>query len=121
MNQEKTSIREDVMSDIKKTSDEKLKEKQLEKQKETEAQKYFENQFAEIESADGKIDRNAVIKVLDKYHCMDPKTQLYDIKAAYSIYKMTHQKDSDKLNKRKAIVDASTSTGGTNISEQKNT
>jgi len=81
------------------------------KQKEKEAQEYFENQFAEIEAQDGKIDRNAIIKILDQYHCIDPETNLYDIKAAYDIYKKINKVDSEKSNKRKELADTTTSSG----------
>jgi len=111
LSEEKVKIKEEVFSDIRAEAEKKEKEASLLKQKEKEAQQYFENQFAEIESQDGKIDRNAIIKILDQYHCIDPETNLYDIKAAYDIYKKINKVDSEKSNKRKELADTTTSSG----------
>ena len=111
LSEEKAKIKEEVFANIRAEAEKKEKEVMLLKQKEKEAQQYFENQFAEIESQDGKIDRNAIIKVLDQYHCVDPETNLYDIKAAYDIYKKINRADSEKSNKRKEIADTTTSKG----------
>jgi len=111
LSEEKAKIKEEVFATIRAEAEKKEKEVMLLKQKEKEAQEYFENQFAEIEAQDGKIDRNAIIKILDQYHCIDPETNLYDIKAAYDIYKKINKVDSEKSNKRKELADTTTSSG----------
>jgi hypothetical protein len=118
MASEKESWKKDTLAEIKAEQESKLKEEKLLKEKELEAQKYFENQFKEIEAADGKIDRNAIVKILETYHPVEPNTGLYDVKAAYDIYKKLNKVDLDKSNKRKSIADTTTSNGGSS-SDQK--
>jgi len=115
---EKENWKKDTLAEIKAEQEAKSKEEKLLKEKEQEAQQYFENQFKEIEATDGKIDRNAIVKILETYHPVEPNTGLYDIKAAYDIYKKLNKADPDKSNKRKSIADASTSNGGSS-SDQK--
>jgi len=114
ISEEKENWKKDTLAEIKAEAEKQLKEQQLLKTKEQEAQKYFESQFQEIEKAEGKIDRNAVVKILEKYPIYNKETGLYDVKGAYDIYKLTNKVDPAKALKRKAIADASTSTGGSN-------
>lgn len=112
ISEEKENWKKDTLATIKAEAESKLKEQEEIKSKEQEAQRYFENQFQEIEKTEGKIDRNAVVKVLEKYPIYNKETGLYDVKGAYDIYKLTNKVDPEKLKQRKAIADASTSTGG---------
>ncbi len=119
LSEEKAKMKEEFFSDLRKEQEEKLKQEQIKVEKQKEAQKYFENQFAEIEAKDGKVDRNAIVKVLEKYHCINPDTQMYDIKAAYDLYKQLHKPDTAKSNIRKEIAGNTTSSGNASQSDKK--
>jgi hypothetical protein len=108
---EKANIEKGILEKIKAETESKLKQEQILKEKEKQAQEYFENQFKEIETTDGKIDRNAIVKILEKYHPIEPETGFYDIKAAYDIYKQLNRPDAEKSAKRKMIADTTNSTG----------
>lgn len=112
LGEEKSNWKNETLKEIKAEAEAKIKQEQLIQQKEKETQVYFENQFKAIEASDGKIDRNAIVKILDTYHPIEPETGLYDIKAAYDIYKKLNKVDASKSSARKEIASTSTSKGG---------
>lgn len=119
LSEEKAKMKDEFFSELRAEQEKKLKAEQLEAEKQKEAQKYFENQFAEIEAKEGKIDRNAVVKVLEKYHCINPETEMYDVKAAYDLYKQLHKPNATKSNIRKEIAGNTTSSGNSSSTDKK--
>jgi len=119
LSEEKSKMKDEFFAELKAETAKKEQEAEKLKQKEDEAQEFFKTQFAEIEATEGKIDRNAIAKIIDEYHPIDPVTSLYDIKAAYKIYKQINKPDSEKSAKRKEIADTTTSKGNSST-DQKN-